>query len=205
MPLAPATKTKAIRQRKCKVCRTKFQPRQSFISWCCPEHGAIIAEKKLAENARKQAKIAARAVKQDNADHRARLEYSKPLSWHLNRAQRAFNAYIKARDFGKPCGCCGRPLDWYRNQDIDCGHYRTVAAAGHLRYNEDNAAAQAVYCNRNKAGNQAEYRQNRILAIGLERVEALDNDNRTHNWTREELAEITKTYRAKLKELKGKE
>jgi hypothetical protein len=169
---------------------------------CSPDCAVELARIEREKKERKEARLEARRAAEEKRQHKEKLEYYKKLQWHLERAQTAFNAYIKARDFGKPCGCCGRPLDWYLNKDIDCGHFRTVAAAGHLRYNEDNASAQSVYCNRNKAGNQAEYRQNLIQRIGVERVEALENDNRPRNWTREELAEITAHYRAKLKELK---
>lgn len=195
------------RPRRCaiKSCRTQFMPISMTHKVCSADCSVEWARLEGVKKARKEARIASRKALEDKREHRERLEYSKKLQWHLERAQTAFNAYIKARDFGKPCGCCGRPLDWYLNKDIDCGHFRTVAAAGHLRYNEDNATAQSVYCNRNKSGNQAEYRQNRVKDIGIERVEALENNNHPHNWTREELAEITSAYRAKLKELKAKD
>lgn len=42
-----------------------------------------------------------------------------------------------------------------------------------------------------------------IQRIGLEAYEALESDNTPKKWTREELKEITQTYRRKLKELQG--
>ena len=46
-----------------------------------------------------------------------------------------------------------------------------------------------------------EYRAHLIQRIGLEAVKALEQDNRTHKWTRDELREIRDTYRQKLREL----
>jgi hypothetical protein len=198
---------KAPRTRRCaiKTCRKPFTPMSMTHKACSPECAIEVATAARGKKETQERRLQARREAEEKRSHKEKVEYSKKLQWHLERAQTAINAYIKARDFGKSCGCCGRPLDWYLNKDIDCGHFRTVAAAGHLRYNEDNASAQSVYCNRNKAGNQAEYRQHLIMRIGQERVEALENNNQTKNWTREELYEITMTYRAKLKELKARD
>lgn len=203
MKKEPPATPKKPRERKCQVCKKKFRPFSSFISWCSPDCGSVVGMARLARRKAAESAEDRKRVSEAKKEHKTRLEAARPLSWHLARAQTAFNRYIKARDYGKPCGCCGRPMDWARNQDIDCGHYRSRGAAGHLRYDEDNAAAQSVYCNRNKSGNQAEFRASLIARIGIERVEALENNNAPRNWTREELLEITMTYRAKLKELKN--
>jgi hypothetical protein len=51
------------------------------------------------------------------------------------------------------------------------------------------------------SGNQQQYRINLIAKIGAERVEALENNNTPHRYTREELDAIRKRYRALLREL----
>jgi hypothetical protein len=43
-----------------------------------------------------------------------------------------------------------------------------------------------------------------IEKIGLEAVEALENNNTPKSWTREELEELRKVYRAKIKALAAK-
>jgi hypothetical protein len=51
------------------------------------------------------------------------------------------------------------------------------------------------------SGNAVDYRIGLIQRIGLERVEALENNNEVHKWTADELREIKAMYRAKLKQL----
>jgi hypothetical protein len=166
---------------------------------CSIEIAKAAREKKDAHERRLQAR---RAV-QEKRQHKVRLESVKPLGWHINRTRLACHAYIKARDFGKPCICCGEPMDWHGDlMQIHAGHFRTQAAAGHLRFNEDNIHCQTAQHNMYGAGNQAAMRVGMIERIGLERVEALENDNKPHNWTREELAELTEYFKLKLKDLK---
>lgn len=193
----------AKRIRKCAICRQPFEKKRAFQK-IPDDHIDCLVTYGRAESAKKERKEAAKRKReqaQEKREHKAKLEQSKGIRWHLDRAQKAFNKFIKARDFGMPCVCCGEPMDWYQNKDIDAGHLRTVAAAGHLRFHEDNCHAQRVYCNRNKAGNQADYRANVVQRIGQDRVDALFNDNRIKNWTREELTEIWQIYTLKTKEL----
>ena len=51
-------------------------------------------------------------------------------------------------------------------------------------------------------GNVELYRINLIKKIGLERVEALENNNETHKWTIEECKEIINIYQRKLDTLR---
>ena len=87
---------------------------------------------------------------------------------------------------------------------FDCGHYRSVGSAQHLRYDERNAHGQRKQCNRWGAGRAVDYRIGLVARIGLEAVEALEADNAPRKWLREELIYIRDRYRAKLKELKGR-
>jgi hypothetical protein len=116
----------------------------------------------------------------------------------VKRAQKAFNTYIRARDYGQPCICCGQPIAW--GADItggvcDAGHYLSVGARVNLRFDEDNVHAQLKLCNRHKAGNAANYRIHLIDRIGLERVELLERDHTVRKYTREGLIEIERQYR----------
>ena len=47
------------------------------------------------------------------------------------------------------------------------------------------------------------YRVRLIELIGLETVEAMENDNAPHKWRREELISIREQYREKLKTMKA--
>lgn len=152
-------------------------------------------------------RCAMRKVRQDKAEERQqtkkRKQALKTIPDLIKEAQTAFNAYIRARDVGKPCICCGMPLGTAEvGGAFDCGHFRSVGSASHLRFHEDNAHGQRKQCNRYGAGRAVDYRKGLIERIGLERVEALENDNTPHKWTREELEAIRDTYRKKLKEMK---
>lgn len=164
----------------------------------CAADYAIALNAKKARIAEKKAKTEARIQHKEKRDKVARLE-----DLH-KEAQAAFNRWIRARDADKPCISCGAPPPDLSGLHAgrDAGHWRSVGAAKHLRYNEDNVNGQCVSCNQYKAGNAVAYRAGLVARIGEERVQALENDNRVHKWTREEVLQIRDTYRQKLKEMK---
>lgn len=57
-------------------------------------------------------------------------------------------------------------------------------------------------CNTYLHGNQAAYRATLVQEIGRAAVEALEQDNSTKKWTREELIAIRDEYRKKLKAMR---
>jgi len=185
----------ARREKKCKACPARFVPTRPLQVACCPDCAQTLAR-------RNREKAEKRAATIERQKTRAALEALKTAPQLMAEADRAFCAYIRARDkaAGHPCISSGLPLDWSGN-NVDAGHYRSRGAASHLRYNELNCHAQAKRENRYKGGNVVEYRAHLIQRIGLEAVEALEQDNRTHKWTRDELREIRDTYRQKLREL----
>jgi hypothetical protein len=142
--------------------------------------------------------------KAEAADTKARKAAMKTIPQLIKEAQHAFNAYIRQRDEGKDCICCpGTPLGGPAvGGAFDCGHWRSVGSASHLRFDERNAHGQRKVCNRYGAGRAVDYRRGLVERIGLAGVEALEQDNHTHKWTREELIEIRATYIQKLKDLK---
>lgn len=141
--------------------------------------------------------------KAEKQSFKARKEAIKTIPELIREADKAFAAYIRERDrlAGYPCISSGRPLDWSGNA-TDAGHFRSRGAASHLRYNEDNCHAQSKHDNRYLSGNVAAYRIGLIARIGITAVEALENNNIPHKWSREELTSIRDEYKKKLKELK---
>lgn len=157
-------------------------------------------KKELARQAARRKKDAEAKAKVARAQDRRRREALKTIPELKKEAQAAFNAFIRARDANQPCICCGLPLGAGEvGGAYDCGHYRSVGSADHLRYNELNAHAQRKQCNRWGAGRAVDYRIGLIARIGLEAVEALESSNDGHKWRREELIEIRDRYRAKTK------
>ena len=183
---------KRVKPKRCKVCKEEFIPSRMGQKVCGPDCASQMA-KKMRE-------------KVERAEDRRKKEALKTRSQWMKEAQIAFNAYIRERDKNRPCICCGRPLaDSGVGGGFDCGHYRSVGSAPHLRFNEDNAHGQTKQCNRWGAGRAVDYRIGLIRRIGLEAVEVLESDQTPRHYSIEDLKEIIQTYRAKLKDLKIKE
>lgn len=193
------SRSMSFRRTLCPHCRKRLEPRQLIHPECIDGY----AEAQAAKALREEAKKARAAAKVERAADRRRKEEGRKLYYYIHAADKAFCAYIRARDraAGFTCISSGRPLNWNVPNQVDAGHYRSKGAASHLRYNEDNCHAQSKHDNRFKAGNAVDYRIRLIDRIGLERVEALECNNELHEWEPEELIAIKKMYMAKLKEM----
>lgn len=191
-----------FRRTRCAHCKAKLVPERAsqIVHVECVEEWALAQH---AKREREEAKKARMAAKVERATTRARKQALKTIPELIKEAQHAFNAFIRSRDAGQPCVCCGRPLG---NDAVgggyDCGHYRSTGSASHLRFDERNAHAQRKDCNRYGAGRAVDYRRGLLARIGVEAVEALEADNHVHRWTRDELIAIRAKYIEKLKEMK---
>jgi hypothetical protein len=138
----------------------------------------------------------------DRLSVRKRLDAMQTLPQLVKRAQTAFNSFIRARDFGKPCISCGIELTQSGiGGGVDCGHFRSVGSAPNLRFEENNAHAQCKRCNRYLGGNAIEYRKRLIERIGLAEVERIEADQTVRKYTRDFLIQLASEYRAKRKVL----
>jgi len=138
-------------------------------------------------------------ARKERKDHREAKQKAKTLTEWLDDAQAWVNRYIRLRDANEPCISCGTT-----NQNIQyaAGHYRTRKAASHLRFNHDNLHKQCNnYCNQQLSGNIVNYRPALIRKIGIERVEAIENDNIIKRWTIEDAKEIIAEHKRLIKEL----
>ena len=185
---------KPPKKKRCKACKKYFQPEKQMQSVCDWQCAAVHAENLRIKREASEAKRIRKETK-------AKLDAIKPMIKLFNDARDAFNAYIRERDAAENCISCGR---WHNGQ-WHAGHFRTVGAAGHLRYNEDNVHKQCAPCNKDLSGNIINYTPRLIQKIGQQRYGALIDNNEVHHWTREELIEIKATYKTKLKELKKQE
>lgn len=150
----------------------------------------------LSKAAKNKEKVEARESKKERVVTREKKQQLKTRPKLLQEAQAEFNRYVRLRDKEKPCICCGRPLpDMIYGGSYDCGHYRSVGSAPHMRFIENNAHAQTKKCNRFLSGNATDYRIGLIKRIGIEKVEALECDNEVRKYSREDLLEIKKHYR----------
>lgn len=188
------------KQRKCRHCKQMFQPTycgQNTCSFECKVAlGVFFAERSKAkrEKAERIAEIASTKI--------LREKLKTKRDW-IKEAQIAFNAYIRERDKNELCICCGQPLhSGETGGQYDCGHYRSVGSAPHLRFDPRNAHAQRKQCNRWGAGRAVDYRIGLIARIGIEAVESLESDQEPKKYTIAELKAIKAHYVAKLKEMK---
>ena len=138
---------------KCRICKGQYVKRSMGHKACSVECAKELVVQNNEKNQRKS--------------DRLRKEKLLTRNDHIKLTQKAFNAYIRARDYGKPCISSGRLYS----------HYRSIGSASHLRFNLLNCHSQSVKDNRDLSGNIVEYRKGLIDRIGLERTEALENDN----------------------------
>jgi len=189
-----------VKTRRCKLCRTKMPEDQvvmgGIYSFCSWDH---LHEYTTTNAAKKTAKLSYAR------EQKAVKESLKTASDYVKEAQTAFNAYIRARDKGKPCISCGCPQgDPVQGGKFDAGHYRSRGSAGHLRFNTINCWAQCVKCNRYLSGNVVEYRKGLVQRVGLERVCQLENDNSQLKFTIEYLKRVKKIFNYRRKLYEGK-
>lgn len=184
------------RMKKCAICRQKFQPMTPWAKACKPECAEALVEMV-------KAKQQAKAQRQERAADKVKREGMKTYPQLIAETQREFNKMIRLRDqlAGYACISSGRPLDWSGNA-VDCGHYRSVGSAPHLRFHPDNAHAQSKHDNQYKSGNAVDYRLGLIARIGLARVEALEANNTPAKWTHEELRAMKADYQRRVREMK---
>ena len=185
-----------MKPKRCRHCGEHFTPQRQMQS-CCSIPCAIAHGQKRRAKEERIAQIADRKVV------KARKDQLKTIRDWTKEAQIAFNAFIRARDAGKPCICCGEPLESGSvGGSFDCGHYRSVGSAPHLRFDERNAHGQRKQCNRYGAGRAVDYRIGLIARIGQSSVDAIESDQEPKRYTIEELKAIKALYVSKLKELR---
>lgn len=202
--IKPAVSPKP-RSGKCRVCHAQFTKSRSIQPTCEKfECKVAYAERVTAQAAARRVQDARR---REAADIKVRKEAIKTRSDHMKAAQTAFNAFIRARDEGKPCICCGRTNDKYylTGSAWDAGHYRSVGSAPHLRFDERNVHRQLVVCNRHGSGRAVDYRLGLIARIGLAEVEALEADQAPRHWTIPDLIAIRDLYKKKLRDFRSAE
>lgn len=194
--------TKATREKKHKcavrTCRAEFVRPASFVTWCSPECGTVVALTKIA----KQKAATARA---ERKEHEEKLAKFKRKADHVADCQKAFNAWVRFRDRVEPCIDCGKHAssDALTGGAYDAGHYLSRGSHPHLRFDERNVFKQLKGCNRPGGTTAASFRAGVVARIGLAAVEALEADQESRHYTVDQLIALTAHYKKKLKELKS--
>lgn len=178
-------------------------PRTSLQVVCSNYKCAIEFANQVEEKVNRERKAKAeKAARADRAETKKRLLEFKRRPYWVARAQKAFNAYIRERDKYELCICCDKPLGENAiGGAYDCGHYRSVGSASHMRFDEQNAHAQRKECNYHVEGRTVEYRIGLIKRIGIEAVERVETTNAIVKLTIDDIKNIEKKYKAKKREL----
>ncbi len=182
--------------RKCKCCKTPFTPTRPLQNWCSVDCAVTLGQQAIA-------KKKAKDLAADRKETRQKLDAMRTKPQLVKLVEKAFNRFIRARDFGRPCISCGRPHDPTPNA-WDAGHYRSVGSAKHMQFVEDNVHGQCKHCNHRLGGNHVAYRANLIQRIGLAAVERIEADNTVRKYTHKGLIEMARHYNAEARKLKNK-
>lgn len=134
-----------------------------------------------------------KAVKRETRERKYKLDEVKIRK---KAAKTACHAYIRARDLGKPCPCCNKPL----GEDYQAGHFIESGNFSFIRYHEDNIHGQRLHCNKFKGGDSGDYENNLRLRIGNDRVDWLkEHKNDQVKRTPDDYREIENYYKEKFK------
>jgi len=166
----------------CKDCKDEFKPFNTLQTRCLKcsiTHGRKI-QKKTARRERKE-------------------YYENDRSALLKKCQTACNKYIRTRD--KHLGCCSCDKGPLWSGQWHASHYRPSGNNSALRFNELNINKSCSECNNFKSGNLLPYRIALIEKIGPDAVDYLENHNDPYKWTIDDLKDITRYYRDKVKVL----
>ena len=188
--------SKQPRAKKCRVaeCRASFVPQRLGQAVCSP--ACAVAD--AATNRINQEKARKSLAQVERREIKVRKEKLKSRADHLKDTQKAFNAWVRARDAELPCVSCGS----HHKGKYDAGHYRTVGGNPALRFEPLNCHRQCSQCNTQLSGNIVNYRIQLVKRIGAEAVEWLEGPHEPKKYTIEELKAMTAEYRAKTRELK---
>ena len=120
----------------------------------------------------------------------------------LKTTKSQVHTMIRLRDEGKPCISCG--CQW--SKDFHAGHCFASGDYFSIRFDFDNIHGQCIGCNLMKDGNESSYHLRLPKRIGNERyqklVDSAANDKKqAKHWTKDELTDIRKEARLKIKAL----
>lgn len=179
---------KPPRARKCAICREPATSAMNLKPFCSPRCGLELAKLTLA--------------KQERARDKAKREGMMNLSQWTKAAEREFNRYIRLRDHGLPCICCGKPMEPNRpGGSVDAGHYLSVGSSKHLRFVEMNVNAQRKSCNRPGGADRGLFRAGMVARYGEAAVAELEADQAPRQYRIPDLKAMRDDYRQRANAL----
>lgn len=170
------------RTKKCFNCKEEYTPFNTLQKFCLK----LECIKVMVESQK---------LKEWNKKKKRMIEDLKTTSDYLKIAQQVFNRYIRHRDNGLNCISCDKPC-----KKENAGHYYSQGGHSNVRFSEENCHLQCEHCNTYLSGNLLNYQigiEKRIGSQKLMELQAIAHE--TKKWTKDELKEIIKTYKQKLK------
>ena len=141
-----------MKAKKCKVCKVSFEPAKPLQQVCSPSCAIELYNQ-----------VKAKSEKKEKVKIRKELrESAKTISNYRKDLQIIINKIIRTIDEGHNCISSGRK---YKSND-QAGHYYSVGAYPHLRFNLHNIYSQSVADNLYKSGNPIGFNQGLIRDFG---------------------------------------
>jgi hypothetical protein len=182
------TVSNEVKQKYCPKCEQSL-PISSFTSTRAKNCNQC---KRIIQLEQKQEMIQRALVRVGNKKQKKQVVIS--LSDLRKAVQNLVNRYCKLRDIKDGCISCTK------GKSEQGGHFINQGSCYFLRYNLDNIHGQCVSCNHFKRGNLLEYRIRLVQKIGEDRVKWLEaHRHEQKKWTREELEEIRRDVKEKIK------
>lgn len=184
----------------CKICKSKFTPKNVIAESFCQEYkckvayAMMVVEKQKSSNEKKkrQNNLAEKKVLRDKL--KTKSEYESDL-------QKEVNTIVRLIDKGCVCISSRNTL----NDKFDAGHLYSVGSNPTLRFNLFNIYAQSVYANQHLSGDQLNFLTGLEEFYGSnhkEYVLSLKSEYKLIKLTVDELKEKTITARQIVKYLK---
>jgi hypothetical protein len=142
-------------------------------------------------------KLSNKIVKEKNKEER---EAMKSIARLIQEARVPFQKWIRLRDINDGCISC----DSLNVKLWHGGHYFKAEIYRGLIFHLINVNKQCEKCNTFLGGNETGYRLGLVSKYGedvVKELESIADENRTHDYTREEIKSIKKEYQSKLKQL----
>ena len=181
---------KQIKQKKCRICKKYFQPKNS-LQVVCSMGCAIIH----AENTKK---------KRERCELKEGRERLKTYTEWQDEAKAQVQRYARLRDEIRGYGCISCGTLTPRNGRFEGGHYRNSKMYSAIRFNTFNIHRQCHYCNHHLSGNLLEYKRNLTQRLGVDKVEWLEAQTQVRKYTIEELKRIKRIFTKRANKLAKK-
>jgi hypothetical protein len=169
---------------RCKNCKEKFEPIRFNHKYCLKDECIRAFVSEVKEKSWKETKVRLKEGLKTNQD------------W-LKEAQTIFNKYIRLRDMGLLCVSCNTVP-----KKKNAGHYFSSGGHSNVRFDEDNVHLQCEHCNTYLSGNLLNYQIGIEKRIGADKlIELQAKAHIEKRWTVDELKEIIKKYKTKVRSL----